>query len=200
MKARRRISLGMKQCQSNSLDDFALNHKKGRQGKGPDQVHHRFRPCFIGLDGGHHGLVHLSDLSWTQPGEEMVRTTRRATKSKLLCLRSTLSRAHLTRHQASWKAIRSVFLLPVTRRRSGYRYREVIGCKGCCHLSGKGDSKRTSGFRSVRPIGVEDIRNPSRRATVVTAVIINVDRKKSRPFSCLSALIDRVMPRFFDPR
>jgi len=66
---RRRISLGMKQCQSNPWDDFALNQKKGDKVKGAIKSITDFG-IFIGLPGGIDGLVHLSDLSWNVTGEE----------------------------------------------------------------------------------------------------------------------------------
>ncbi len=66
---RRRISLGMKQCQSNPWDDFALNHKKGDKVTGAIKSITDFG-IFIGLPGGIDGLVHLSDLSWSALGEE----------------------------------------------------------------------------------------------------------------------------------
>jgi small subunit ribosomal protein S1 len=66
---RRRISLGMKQCQANPWDDFAMNHKKGDKVRGAIKSITDFG-IFIGLPGGIDGLVHLSDLSWTATGEE----------------------------------------------------------------------------------------------------------------------------------
>ncbi len=69
---RRRISLGMKQCQSNPWLDFANNHQKGDTVKGAIKSITDFG-VFIGLEGGIDGLIHLSDLSWNQAGEEAVR-------------------------------------------------------------------------------------------------------------------------------
>ncbi len=66
---RRRISLGMKQCQANPWDDFAMNHKKGDKVRGGIKSITDFG-IFIGLPGGIDGLVHLSDLSWSATGEE----------------------------------------------------------------------------------------------------------------------------------
>lgn len=68
---RRRISLGMKQCKPNPWDEFALTHEKG------DKVSGQIRSItdfglFIGLPGNIDGLVHLSDLSWIQPGEKAI--------------------------------------------------------------------------------------------------------------------------------
>ncbi|MEQ1673626.1 MAG: 30S ribosomal protein S1, partial [Candidatus Nitrotoga sp.] len=73
---RRRISLGMKQCKANPWDDFALNFKKGDKVKGQIKSITDFG-VFIGLDGGIDGLVHLSDISWTIPGEEAVRNYKK---------------------------------------------------------------------------------------------------------------------------
>ena len=69
---RRRISLGMKQTQSNPWETFAATFKKG------DKVHGAIKSItdfgiFVGLDGGIDGLVHLSDISWQGNGEELVR-------------------------------------------------------------------------------------------------------------------------------
>ncbi len=69
---RRRISLGMKQCQANPWDAFAATHQKGDKVSGQIKSITDFG-VFIGLEGGIDGLIHLSDLSWNEPGEEAVR-------------------------------------------------------------------------------------------------------------------------------
>jgi small subunit ribosomal protein S1 len=69
---RRRISLGMKQCKANPWDEFAKSAVKGDQVKGVIKSITDFG-IFIGLEGGIDGLVHLSDISWSIPGEEAVR-------------------------------------------------------------------------------------------------------------------------------
>ncbi len=69
---RRRISLGMKQCTPNPWEDFAANHEKGEHMRGTIKSITDFG-LFIGLDGDIDGLVHLSDLSWDEPGEEAIR-------------------------------------------------------------------------------------------------------------------------------
>ncbi len=69
---RRRISLGIKQCQANPWDEFAANYKKGDKVSGAIKSITDFG-VFIGLPGGIDGLIHLSDLSWTVPGETAVR-------------------------------------------------------------------------------------------------------------------------------
>jgi len=69
---RRRISLGIKQCQINPWDDFAANFKKGDHISGKIKSITDFG-VFIGLEGGIDGLVHLSDISWDEPGEQALR-------------------------------------------------------------------------------------------------------------------------------
>ena len=69
---RRRISLGMKQCQANPWNAFADDFKKGDKIKGAIKSITDFG-VFVGLPGGIDGLVHLSDLSWNETGEEAVR-------------------------------------------------------------------------------------------------------------------------------
>ena len=68
---RRRISLGLKQCTDNPWQTFAATHQKGSKVKGVIKSITDFG-VFIGLDGNIDGLIHLSDLSWDQPGEEAV--------------------------------------------------------------------------------------------------------------------------------
>tara|TARA_B100000035_G_scaffold167929_1_gene143330 strand:- start:26767 stop:28284 length:1518 start_codon:yes stop_codon:yes gene_type:complete len=69
---RRRLSLGMKQCQPNPWDEFASNHSKGDKISGKIKSITDFG-IFIGLPGDIDGLIHLSDISWTENGEEAVK-------------------------------------------------------------------------------------------------------------------------------
>jgi len=73
---RRRISLGIKQCRSNPWDDFAGTFEKGQRISGKIKSITDFG-IFIGLDGGIDGLVHLSDLSWDEAGEDAVRNFKK---------------------------------------------------------------------------------------------------------------------------
>jgi small subunit ribosomal protein S1 len=68
---RRRISLGMKQCAANPWEEFAATNNKGDRVSGTIKSITDFG-IFIGLDGGIDGLVHLSDISWEESGEEKV--------------------------------------------------------------------------------------------------------------------------------
>jgi small subunit ribosomal protein S1 len=82
---RRRLSLGMKQCQPNPWDDFAAGHKKGDKVSGQIKSITDFG-VFIGLPGGIDGLVHLSDLSWNQTGEEAIRNFKKGDEVEAVVL------------------------------------------------------------------------------------------------------------------
>ncbi len=82
---RRRISLGMKQCQSNPWEDFAATHNKGDKVIGTIKSITDFG-VFIGLEGGIDGLVHLSDISWNAPGEEAVRAYKKGNEVEAIVL------------------------------------------------------------------------------------------------------------------
>ncbi|MEZ0233124.1 MAG: 30S ribosomal protein S1 [Methylophilaceae bacterium] len=82
---RRRLSLGMKQCQANPWDDFSATHKKGDKVSGQIKSITDFG-VFIGLPGGIDGLVHLSDLSWNQTGEEAIRNFKKGDEVEALVL------------------------------------------------------------------------------------------------------------------
>ncbi|OSI17631.1 30S ribosomal protein S1 [Neisseria dumasiana] len=82
---RRRISLGMKQCQANPWEEFAANHNKGDKLSGAVKSITDFG-VFVGLPGGIDGLVHLSDLSWTEAGEEAVRKYKKGEEVEAVVL------------------------------------------------------------------------------------------------------------------
>ncbi|MFD1121279.1 30S ribosomal protein S1 [Methylophilus flavus] len=82
---RRRLSLGMKQCKPNPWDDFAATHAKGDKVSGQIKSITDFG-VFIGLPGGIDGLVHLSDLSWTQSGEEAIRNFKKGDELQAVIL------------------------------------------------------------------------------------------------------------------
>ena len=82
---RRRISLGMKQCQANPWEEFAANHNKGDKISGSVKSITDFG-VFVGLPGGIDGLVHLSDLSWTEAGEEAVRKYKKGEEVEAVVL------------------------------------------------------------------------------------------------------------------
>ncbi|MAT50420.1 MAG: 30S ribosomal protein S1 [Porticoccaceae bacterium] len=82
---RRRISLGMKQCHANPWEEFAATHNKGDKVSGQIKSITDFG-IFVGLDGGIDGLVHLSDISWSDTGEEVVHNFKKGDEVEAVVL------------------------------------------------------------------------------------------------------------------
>ena len=82
---RRRISLGIKQCTRNPWDAFADDHAKGDKISGSIKSITDFG-IFIGLEGSIDGLVHLSDISWNETGEEAVRNYKKGDEIETVIL------------------------------------------------------------------------------------------------------------------
>ncbi|MDD5300907.1 MAG: 30S ribosomal protein S1 [Gallionella sp.] len=175
-EARRRISLGMKQCQSNPWDDFAINHKKGDKVKGAIKSITDFG-VFIGLDGGIDGLVHLSDLSWSQPGEEAVRNYKKGDEVEAVVLAIDVERERIS------LGIKQMEGDPFGGFASSHEKGAVVtgkvkslDAKGATIVL-DGDVEAYLKASEVSADRVEDIRNHLKEGDSVTAVIINVDRK-----------------------
>ncbi len=82
---RRRISLGLKHCRSNPWEDYTTTHQKGEKVKGNIRSITDFG-LFIGLEGGIDGLIHLSDISWTEQGEVVVREYKKGDEVEAIIL------------------------------------------------------------------------------------------------------------------
>jgi len=82
---RRRISLGMKHCHPNPWEEFAATHNKGDKVSGSIKSITDFG-VFIGLEGGIDGLIHLSDLSWDDAGEDVVRQYKKGEEVEAVVL------------------------------------------------------------------------------------------------------------------
>jgi small subunit ribosomal protein S1 len=82
---RRRISLGIKQCTMNPWEEFGTKFEKGAKISGKIKSITDFG-IFIGLDGGIDGLVHLSDISWNDTGEEAVRAYKKGDELETVIL------------------------------------------------------------------------------------------------------------------
>jgi small subunit ribosomal protein S1 len=175
-EARRRISLGMKQCQSNPWDDFEINHKKGDKVKGAIKSITDFG-VFIGLDGGIDGLVHLSDLSWSLPGEEAVRNYKKGDEVEALVLAIDVERERIS------LGIKQMEGDPFGGFAASHEKGAVVtgkvkslDAKGAT-IALDGDVEAYLKSSEVSADRVEDIRNHLKEGDSVTAVIINVDRK-----------------------
>ncbi len=175
-EARRRISLGMKQCKSNPWDDFALNHKKGDKVKGQIKSITDFG-VFIGLDGGIDGLVHLSDLSWTVPGEEAVRNYKKGDELEAVVLAIDVERERISLGVKQMDG--DLFNGYIATHDKGAVVTGVVktvDAKGAT-ITLDGDVEGYLKASEMSADRVEDIRLHLKEGDLVKAVIINVDRK-----------------------
>ena len=92
---KRRISLGMKQCKANPWQEFAQDTKRGDRVKGPIKSITDFG-VFVGLAAGIDGLVHLSDLSWNEPGEAAVRNYKKGQEVEAIVLAVDVDRERIS--------------------------------------------------------------------------------------------------------
>jgi len=173
---RRRISLGMKQCKPNPWDDFAIAHKKGDKVKGQIKSITDFG-VFIGLPGNIDGLVHLSDLSWNETGEEAVRRFKKGDDVEAVVLAIDVERERIS------LGIKQMAGDPFTNFAATHekgslvtgKVRSVDAKGATIELGGDVEGYlRASEISSDR---VEDARNHLKEGDSVTALIINVDRK-----------------------
>ncbi|MES2353984.1 MAG: 30S ribosomal protein S1 [Pseudomonadota bacterium] len=173
---RRRISLGMKQCMPNPWEEFSMNHKKGDKVRGQIKSITDFG-VFIGLPGGIDGLVHLSDLSWTEPGEEAVRKYKKGDEVEASILSIDVERERIS------LGIRQLdgdpFSNYVAMHDKGALVKGVVKV-----IDGKGATvlldTDVEGYLRASEISrdrVEDIRTKLKEEEEIEAVIINVDRK-----------------------
>jgi len=173
---RRRISLGMKQCMPNPWDEFAVNHKKGDKVKGLIKSITDFG-VFIGLPGGIDGLVHLSDLSWTLPGETAVRDYRKGQELEAVVLAMDVEREHIS------LGIKQLDGDPFSNYVATHDKGTVVNGtvksmdgKGAV-IALDGDVEGYLRASEVARDRVEDIRSHLKEGDAVSAMIINIDRK-----------------------
>src|SRR3954463_9210831 len=173
---RRRISLGMKQCMPNPWEEFAMNHKKGDKVRGQIKSITDFG-IFIGLQGGIDGLVHLSDLSWSLPGEEAVRNYKKSEETEAMVLSIDVERERIS------LGVKQLEGDPYNNYVASHEKNSIvtgtvkaIDAKGAViHLDG--DMEGYLRASEVSRDRVEDIRTKLKEGDSVTAMIINVDRK-----------------------
>jgi small subunit ribosomal protein S1 len=173
---RRRISLGMKQCKSNPWDDFEMNHKKGDKVSGQIKSITDFG-VFIGLPGGIDGLVHLSDLSWSQPGEEAVHNFKKGDEVEAMVLAIDVERERIS------LGVKQMEGDPFNNYVSTFDKGNMV--KGTVKsMDAKGAviqlADEVEGYLRASELSrdrVEDIRTHLKDGDEVEAMIINVDRK-----------------------
>jgi len=173
---RRRISLGMKQCLPNPWEEFSMNFKKGDKVKGQIKSITDFG-IFIGLQGGIDGLVHLSDLSWTLPGEEAVRNFKKGeeTEAQVLSIDVERERISLGIKQLEGDPFNN-FVASHEKGKLISGTVKSVDAKGAVIAMG-GDLEGYLRASEISRDRVEDARNHLKEGDSVTAMIINVDRK-----------------------
>ena len=172
---RRRISLGMKQCMPNPWEDFAREYKKGDKVKGQIKSITDFG-VFVGLPGGIDGLVHLSDLSWSAPGEEAVKNFKKGEEVEAVVLSIDIERERIS------LGIKQLEGDPFTNFIAGHEKNSVVSgtvksvdAKGAVvDIGGVEGYLRASEFARDR---VDDLTKHLKEGDSVQAMIINVDRK-----------------------
>jgi len=173
---RRRISLGMKQCLPNPWEEFGMNFKKGDKVRGPIKSITDFG-IFIGLQGGIDGLVHLSDLSWTLPGEEAVRNFKKGeeTEAQVLSIDVERERISLGIKQLEGDPFNN-FVASHEKGKLITGTVKSVDARGAV-VTLEGDLEGYLRASEISRDRVEDARNHIKEGDSVNAMIINVDRK-----------------------
>jgi small subunit ribosomal protein S1 len=173
---RRRISLGMKQCKVNPWEDFAMNHQKGDKVRGQIKSITDFG-VFIGLQGGIDGLVHLSDLSWNQPGEEAVRNYKKGDEVEAVVLSIDVERERISLGIKQLEGDPFNSFVSVNDKNSIVKGTvKSIDAKGAV-IALENDVEGYLRASEVSRDRVEDIRTRLKEGDTVEVMIINVDRK-----------------------
>ena len=173
---KRRISLGMKQCKANPWDEFARVHQKGEKLTGAIKSITDFG-VFIGLPGGIDGLVHLSDLSWQETGEEAVRKYKKGDEVETVVLAIDVEKERIS------LGIKQMSGDPFNNYTSASDKGSIVDgtvksvdAKGAVILL----ADEVEGYLRASEISadrVEDARNLLKESDAVNAMIINIDRK-----------------------
>jgi small subunit ribosomal protein S1 len=173
---RRRISLGMKQCKPNPWDEFSANHRKGEKVTGQIKSITDFG-VFIGLPGNIDGLVHLSDLSWSVPGEEAVRKYKKGDETEAIVLAIDVERERISLGIKQLDGDPFTSFMSVHDKNSIVKGTvKTIDAKGAI-IGLEGDVEGYLRASEVARDRVEDIRTHLKEGDAVTAMIINIDRK-----------------------
>jgi len=173
---RRRISLGMKQCAANPWDEFSMNQKKG------DKVHGAIKSItdfgvFIGLPGGIDGLVHLSDLSWSVPGEEAIRNFKKGdeVEAVVLAIDTEKERISLGIKQLDGDPYTS-FIATHEKNAVVKGVIKSVDARGAV-VTLEGDMDGYLRASEVSRDRIDDLTKVYKEGDAIEAMIINIDRK-----------------------
>lgn len=173
---RRRISLGIKQCQENPWDAFSSQFSKGDRITGKIKSITDFG-IFIGLDGGIDGLVHLSDISWNEAGEEAVRKYKKGDELETVVLAIDPERERIS--LGIKQLDEDPFSVYVTNNDKGSIVTGIIKSVDAKEavIGLADDVEGTLKASEISRDKVEDARNALKEGEEVEAKITNVDRK-----------------------
>ncbi|MCG6950930.1 MAG: 30S ribosomal protein S1 [Betaproteobacteria bacterium] len=173
---RRRISLGMKQCMPNPWDDFAREFKKGDRVRGQIKSITDFG-VFVGLVGGIDGLVHLSDLSWSEAGEEAVKRFKKGDELEAVVLAIDVERERISLGVKQLEGDPFTNFIASNDKNSVIQgVVKSVDAKGAI-VAINPDVEgylRASEFSRDR---IEDLRTHLKEGDTVQAMITNIDRK-----------------------
>ncbi len=173
---KRRISLDMKQCKANPWEEFSATVKRGDRVKGPVKSITDFG-VFVGLSAGIDGLVHLSDLSWHEPGEAAVRNYKKGQEVEAIVLAVDVERERISLGIKQLDG--DPFATYTTLNDRGALVTgkvKTVDARGA-EIQLTDD---VTGYLRASEISrdrVEDARNVLKEGDEVEAMIINVDRK-----------------------
>lgn len=173
---KRRISLGIKQCKANPWEEFSRSQQKGDKLSGVIKSSTDFG-VFIGLPGGIDGLVHLSDLSWNEPGEEAVKKYKKGDEVEAIVLAIDVEKERISLgiKQLSGDPFNNYTSVSDKGSLVTGTVKAVDAKGATIHLADEVEAYlRASEILTDR---VEDARNVLKEGDSVTAMIINIDRK-----------------------
>jgi small subunit ribosomal protein S1 len=173
---KRRISLGMKQCKANPWEEFSSTVKRGDRVKGPVKSITDFG-VFIGLAQGIDGLVHLSDLSWHEPGEAAVRNYKKGQEVDAIVLAIDVERERISLGVKQLDTDPFTTFTTINDRGAVVAGKvKTVDPRGAEILL----ADDVTGYLRASEISrdrVEDARNVLKEGDDVSVMVINVDRK-----------------------
>ncbi|MCH9644642.1 MAG: 30S ribosomal protein S1 [Gammaproteobacteria bacterium] len=173
---RRRISLGIKQCKSNPWLDFSSAHEKDEKVTGNIRSITDFG-MFIGLDGGIDGLVHLSDISWTEAGEDAVRNYKKGDEVTAIILSIDSERERIS------LGIKQLESDPIAEYVEGIDKDSIIKAKVISVDAKQAELKLTDEVNGIMRLAdyshdrIKDLRNELTEGEEVDVKVVNFDTK-----------------------
>nr|HET7860270.1 30S ribosomal protein S1 [Caldimonas sp.] len=173
---KRRISLGMKQCKPNPWEEFSSTVQRGDRVKGPVKSITDFG-VFVGLAAGIDGLVHLSDLSWNEPGEQAVRNYKKGQEVEAVVLAVDVDRERISLGIKQLDSDPFTSFVAVNDRGATVTGKVVSVDPRGAEVQLTSDVVGYLRASEISRDRVEDARNVLKEGDEVTAIVINVDRK-----------------------